>query len=459
MEFYLLEIITSMTKFYYPIFYVLSILLCLKTVTVNAQSKVLREEDLLLKAKDMQWFGDAKFGMFIHWGLYSIVGKGEWAMFNQRIDVEEYAKLATQFDAKKFDADTWASIAEEAGMKYMVLVAKHHDGFALWDSKASINNFNSINSAAKKDFVAEYVTAARNKNLKVGLYYSPLDWRFPGFFFPDLYKRSAEEMKTQTYGQVKELLSNYGQIDLLWYDGGEDSWLGHGGIEFGGSSSSWHVRPKDKPYKGAFTWEPLKLNSIVRELQPKIVINPRNGWKGDFDTREQVDGGMQIDRPWERCYTISKGGWGWKPNAVVWPLDSLVKKLAKVVCMGGNLLLNVGPNAAGEIEPEQVKRLKEMGAWLKINGESIYGTRGGAIAYDENWGGATYKGNCIYIHVMKWPQSGNLEIPYHGQKIVKSNYLATGEKAKVSQEVDKIIINKPAQLPNGIDNVIKLQLK
>lgn len=443
----------------YRLAYMLCVLLCINSVSAIAQTKVLTEEELLLKEADMKWFRDAKFGMFIHWGLYSILGQGEWAMFSKRIDVDEYAKLSQQFTAQKYNADAWADVAESAGMKYMVMVAKHHDGFALWDSKASTNNFNSINSAAKKDFIADYVTAAKKRNLKVGLYYSPLDWRFSGFFFPDLYKKSAEDMKTQTYGQVKELLSNYGQIDLLWYDGGEDSWLGHGGIEFGGSSPSWHVRPKDKPYKGAFTWEPLKLNSIVRELQPKIVINPRNGWKGDFDTREQVDGGMQTDRAWERCYTISKGGWGWKPNAVVWPLDSLVKKLAKVVCMDGNFLLNVGPNAAGEIEPEQVTRLKEMGAWLKINGESIYGTRGGPIVYNENWGGATTKGNIIYLHVMKWPKTGNLEIAYKGQKIMKANYLASGEQAQVSQDLEKITIQTPKQTLNGIDTVIKLQLK
>lgn len=447
-----------MMKLHYRMLYLFGLIMCLYTTTIKAQKKVLSEGELLLKEADMKWFRDAKFGMFIHWGLYSILGQGEWAMFNKRIDVDEYAKLSKQFTAQKYNADSWAAVAEEAGMKYMVMVAKHHDGFALWDSKASANGFNSINSAAKKDFVAEYVNAAKKRNLKVGLYYSPLDWRFPGFFFPDLYKKSAEEMKAQTYGQVKELLSNYGQIDLLWYDGGEDSWLGHGGIEFGGSSPSWHVRPKTKPYTGAFSWEPLKMNSIVRELQPKIVINPRNGWKGDFDTREQVDGGMQTDRAWERCYTISKGGWGWKPNAVVWSLDSLVKKLAKVVCMDGNLLLNVGPNAAGEIETEQVTRLKEMGAWLKINGESIYGTRGGPIAYNEDWGGATTKDNFIFLHVMNWPKNGNLEIPYKGQKIVKASYLANGDKVQISQDSEKIIINTSTVFPNGFDTVIKLQL-
>ncbi len=439
-------------------FYLLATLLCLSITTLRAQTKVLSEQELLLEEKDIQWFRDAKFGMFIHWGLYSILGKGEWVMFNQRMDMDKYAELSGQFEAAKFNADTWASIAEEAGMKYMVLVAKHHDGFALWDSKASTNHFNSMYSAAKKDFVADYVKAAREKGLGVGLYYSPLDWRFPGFFFPDMYKASAEDMKKQTYGQISELMSEYGKIDILWYDGGEDSWLGHGGIEFGGSSPSWHVRPKDKPYKGAFSWEPLRLNSIVREFQPKIVINPRIGWKGDFDTREQTDGGMQTNRPWERCFTISKGGWGWKPNAIVWPLDSLIKKLAKVVCMDGNLLLNVGPNAAGEIEPEQITRLKEMGAWLTLNGESIYGTRGGPIDYDESWGGSTKKDNFIYLHIMRQPAPGILKIPYKGQKISGAHLLVTGKQVQFSQKEQSISIMITENMLKDIDTVIKLEL-
>jgi alpha-L-fucosidase len=419
-------------KFRYRIFCLLSMLLCLNALSTIAQNKVLSQDELLLKEKDMQWFRDAKFGMFIHWGLYSILGQGEWAMFDKRIDIDKYAKLSEQFDAKKFNADTWAAIAQEAGMKYMVLVSKHHDGFALWDSKASTHNFNSMYSAANKDFVAAYVAAARKRGLAVGLYYSPLDWRFPGSFFPDMYKASAEEMKAQTYGQIRELMTNYGKIDLLWYDGGEDNWLGLGGLEFGGTSPSWHVRAKDKPYKGEFSWEPLKLNSIVRQLQPKIVINPRSGWIGDFDIRERQDGGMQTDRPWERCFTISKGGWGWKPNAVVWPLDSLIKRLVKVVCMDGNLLLNVGPNAAG--------------------------TRGGPIDYNSNWGGTTMKANVIYFHIMRWPERGNLEVAYRGKKITHASYLANGLKTEFSQTQDKIIIITPVKQPDGIDTVIKLQM-
>lgn len=437
----------------------LSLLFCLNLPSINAQTKVLTEDELLLPAQDMQWFRDAKFGMFIHWGLYSIIGKGEWVMFNKRMDVDEYGALSKQFDAPKFDADKWASVAEEAGMKYMVMVTKHHDGFSLWDSEASKNQFNSMNSAAHKDFVKEYVAAAKNKGLKVGFYYSPLDWRFPGFFFPQMYKASAEEMKAQTYGQVRELMSNYGKIDLLWYDGGEDNWLGMGGLEFGGSSQGWHTRSKEKAYSGDFSWEPLKLNSIVRELQPKIVINPRSGWKGDFDTREKEDGGMQTDRPWERCLTIAKGGWGWVPNAKVWPLDTLLKKLVKVVSMDGNFLLNVGPNAAGEIEPEQIQRLKEMGAWLKINGESIYGTRGGPIPFNSEWGGTTQKNNAIYLQVINWPTDGKLAIAYTGKKIAKASLLASATEVKFSQTSNLITISAPKEKQDNIVTVVKLEMK
>jgi alpha-L-fucosidase len=429
--------------------------------TAFSQTKVLTEKELLLPDKDMEWFKDAKFGMFIHWGLYSITGKGEWSMFNDRIDVDKYAELSKQFNPTKYDADTWASIAEEAGMKYMVLVAKHHDGFALWDSKVSKDNFTSINSAAHKDFVKDYTEAARKKGLKVGLYYSPLDFRFPGFFFPSMYRASAEEMKAQTYGQVKELLTNYGKIDLLWYDGGEDDWLGLGGLEHGGKTPSWHRRDKDKPYKGDFSWEPLRLNSIVREIQPKIVINPRNGWLGDFDTREYGDGGMQTDRAWERCYTISKGSWGWapKPNEKIRSLDSLLTKLVKIVSMGGNMLLNVGPNAAGEIEPIQVTRLKEIGKWLKVNGEGIYGTRGGPIDFDDKWGGTTKKDNYIYVQVLHWPQNNILEIPYTGAKILKANYLASGQKTKFVQSKTSLTFSVPKENQESIATVIKLQIK
>ncbi len=180
-----------------------------------------------LSAEEKQWFHDAKFGMFIHWGLYSILGRGEWVMFNERINQTDYAKLADQFDAKDFNPQAWAKTAKDAGMKYMVLTTKHHDGFSLFDTKAS--EFNSVNSAAKRDLIAEYVTACQEAGLKVGFYYSPMDWRFPGYFFPEMYFDNALKMKEQCWQQLEELMTNYGKIDMLWFDG---EWLAHGGLKW-----------------------------------------------------------------------------------------------------------------------------------------------------------------------------------------------------------------------------------
>lgn len=163
-----------------------------QAVVLQSNHKTNPDNTLMLSTEDMQWWRDAKFGMFIHWGVYAIHGKGEWDMFRSRTDVDEYAKLAEKFNPKRFNADEWSALAKEAGMKYMVLTAKHHDGFSLWDSPASYKGFTSMNTPAHRDFIAEYTKACRNAGLAVGLYYSPLDWRFPGFFFPDLYRSNAE---------------------------------------------------------------------------------------------------------------------------------------------------------------------------------------------------------------------------------------------------------------------------
>jgi alpha-L-fucosidase len=178
----------------------------------------------------INWWREARFGMFIHWGLYAIPGRGEWVQWNEQIAVKEYAKLAEQFQPSNFNADAWSELAKSAGMKYVVLTARHHDGFCLFDDGA--NPFTSVNTAARRDFVAEYVKAVRKVGLRVGLYYSPLDWRFPGFFFPDLQRQSAEAMREQYHRQIEELLTNYGKLDVLWFDGGEQDWLNFGGEWF-----------------------------------------------------------------------------------------------------------------------------------------------------------------------------------------------------------------------------------
>lgn len=426
----------------------------LQTANVLEAAKGETSKELELSSSDMQWWRDAKFGLFIHWGLYSIVGKGEWYMFNQSVDLREYRKLAAQFTAEKFNAKDWAQCAKDAGMKYMVMTARHHDGFSLWDSPSSHDNFTSINSAAKKDFIAEYTQACREAGLKVGLYYSPLDWRFPGYFFPDMYRENAEQLKAQTYSQVEELMKNYGKIDVLWYDGGGDDWLGLGGLEWKGKEA-WGRRPKNEKYKGKPLFEPLKLNAMVRQYQPKVVMNDRSGYEGDFSSREKEMGGFDNKRPWEKCGTIS-AGWGYmSARTEPLPLKKILYQLSNIVCRDGNYLLNVGPRPDGQIEPSQVARLREVGDWLKLYGECIYGTKGGPILPTANYG-ATSTSKAVYIHVWEWPADGKITIT--GLNSAKSGKALTADKVSVSVKDGTVVLSSASINADNPLTVIKLKL-
>jgi alpha-L-fucosidase len=431
-----------------------AIFTCLLSVT-KLYSQTITDSSLLLSTRDMKWWRDAKFGLFIHFGLYSILGEGEWAMFYKQMDTAEYGKLKDVFTVSKFSGKAWVDAARQAGCKYMVVTARHHDGFSLFDTK--FGTYHSINSPAKRDLIKEYVEAAQQAGMKTGIYYSPLDWRYPGFFFPELYNSNALEMKKQTYTQVHELLSNYGKIDVLWYDGGEDNWLGFGGLQWEGGKG-WYTRGFDKPYRGKFSWEPLKLNKMVRELQPKIVINPRSGWMGDFNTQEVTLRGRE-SRPWELCTNLSNGAWGWTPAAKeqVMSLDSCIRLLVSVVCQDGNLLLNVGPKPDGEIEPEQIQRLQEIGNFLTSYGESIYGTRGGV--WDANWGGTTYTDNAIYVHVLRPPQSGTISLPAAAKKVIAAKCMNNNQKAHFQQTGTEIILDATMLSASEPDVIVKLTLK
>lgn len=408
----------------------------------------------------MAWWHDAKFGMFIHWGLYSIHGQGEWAMWNEQISVEEYAKLADEFNPDNYDPEQWAALAKEAGMKYMVLTTRHHDGFSLWDSKSSYRNFTIMNTPAKFDAVDLYVKAARKYEMGVGLYYSPLDWRFPGYFFPEMYRSSAEEMKKQTYQQVRELLTNYGKIDVLWWDGGGDDWLAFGtepqGMELKKRDANW---PPEKHYTGKPLWEGNKLNAMVRELQPKIILNdransPKIEWDGDFTTPEQKIGAYNTKRDWETCDCLTDG-WGWQPNQKPKSLETIITRLVRTVTGDGNYLLNVGPRADGSIEPEQVERLKEIGQWMEKYGESIYKTKGGPFP-NGDWGGFTNKENIIYVHILDWSKMPE-HLPVINQKIKKASCLSGG-KVNISQTPDGTKISVVGQTEKLIDTIIKIEL-
>ena len=237
-------------------------------------------------------FMDARFGLFLHWGCYAQIGKGEWNMFYERTPRDEYARLASTFDPQEFNPREWARIAAAAGMKYMILTTRHHDGFCLFDSQVS--DFTSVKcSPQHRDYVREYADACREAGLKVGFYYSEMDWRFNGYFNYKTDPEDAAAMKKQCYDQVLELMSHYGKVDILWYDG---LWLAHDPATDSGDSLSF--------------WEGKKLNDMVRRLQPDIVINNRLGDPADFSTPEgAIVPPKDPDRPWECCKTMTSG-WG-----------------------------------------------------------------------------------------------------------------------------------------------------
>ncbi len=398
-------------------------------------------EELNLQEEDLQWWRDAKIGMFFHWGLYSILGKGEWAYFNQQVPNEEYKELANEFDPQDFDMHELVDLAKNFGAKYMVMVSKHHDGFALWDSPGSFEGFTSYNTASKRDFVKEYMDACHEEGMKAGLYYSPMDWRFPGYFKPKELVESAQQMKKQCYDQVAELCGNYGKLDILWYDGG---WLAHKGSD---TTSAWF-------------WEPVKLNKMARKYNPKLIINPRSGWEGDFycDEGSHEISGQILPVPWEKNMCVCSGSsWGWMPNDPVMDFDWLIKMMINVVTRDGNWLLNVGPDRNGKLSSEVSGRMREIGAWLKKYGDSVYGTRGGPIEPLDNVYGTTCKKNIIYLHVLDKKEFDKVSLPAIEQNIVTCTTF-DGAVCGHSQDESGIKIVLPPSVADEPDTIIKLTL-
>jgi len=378
----------------------------------------------------MSWWIEARFGMFIHWGLYAIPAHGEWVMYCERIPKNEYARLAQKFNPKRFDADKWVALAKEAGAKYMVLTTRHHDGFCLWDSEVS--DFTSIKTAAKRDFVAEYVEACRKAGMRVGFYYSLLDWRWPAYWEgPDKNPEGWKEFRNYVHTQVRELMSKYGKIDVLWYDGG------------------WPRSPD--------AWQSEQLNSMVRNLQPDIIINNRSGLPEDFDTPEQRIEGS--NRPWESCMTIDDLWWGYHPGDpnLKSPMQ-LVRNLVKCVAGNGNFLLNVGPKADGTIPVEQAIRMRVIGRWLRRNGESIYGA-GSAPFPQPHLGQVTLKRDRVYVHVMCWP-GREMCVTGINNRVLKTYMLATGKRLPFEQKEDRLFIRGlPLRSPDPIATVVVLEIE
>jgi len=378
----------------------------------------------------MKWWVESRFGMFIHWGLYSIPGRGEWLMHSERIPKGEYARLSEKFRPSRFDADKWVSLAKEAGMRYMVLTTRHHDGFSLWDSH--ISDFTSMKTAAKRDFVAEYVDACRKRGMRIGFYYSLLDWRWPAYWAgPEKDPKGWEEFRDYVHAQVRELMTQFGKIDIMWYDG------------------AWPHSPE--------AWRSNELNAMVRGLQPDIIINNRSRVPEDLDTPEQHIEGS--DRPWEACMTIDDLWWGYHPGDpnLKSPMQ-LVRNLVRCVSGNGNFLLNVGPKPDGTIYAPHAVRLRAIGRWLRRNGKSIYGA-GSSPFGQAHLGQVTAKGSTVYVHVMFWP---GVEMCVAGIKnrVIKAYMLATGKKLTFDQQRDRLFVRGlPPKAPDPIDTVVALELE
>ena len=405
-------------------------------------------------AKINEWM-DAKFGMFIHYGLYSIPGEGEWMMFEKPMDKDEYALLADKFSAERFDSDYITELARSAGMNYAVLTTRHHDGFCLFDSKCSAGDFTIAHSAAKgRDLVKEFADSCHAMGLGVGFYYSPIDWRLEGFFFPQMYHASALRLRAQTHGQIRELMENYGKVDTLWYDGGEDYWLAHGKHLNNGSNDNFRENPLIPGF-----WGEYELNALARTMQPGIIINNRIGAKktGDFTTHERVVGPFNPSHPWETNDTISES-WGWMPDTKLRSLKNIIHLLTDVITGGGNLLLNISPKGDGSIEPSHAQRLRETGAWIKKYGEAVYGTRGGPIKNNAETGGAVWKDNNIYLHI-KDEKCKAVKIPLSGLSAFSGEAVClTGEMGPETHFRDGILTVSLPENRNEIETIVKVAL-
>ena len=353
----------------------------------------------------LKWFERARFGMFIHWGISSVLGRGEWAMYWERIPREEYAELAKRWNPKPNAPEEWVALAKSAGMRYIVLTTRHHDGYSLFDSKVS--DFTSAKTRPGRDLVGEFVRACRRGGIKIGFYYSLLDWRFPAYFAgPEEDPCGWAELVKYVHSQVRELMTQYGKIDILWYDG------------------AW-------PYT-ADAWRSRQLNRMVRKLQPGILINNRSKLPEDFDTPEQHIARSPSGRAWETCMTMNDH-WAYYQRDYNWKSTRrLIMNLVRTTSGSGNYLLNVGPRPDGTIPGASVIRLKEMGKWLEVNGKSIYGC--GASPFGGGTVGATTaKGSTVYLHAFYWPGE-EICIPGIKNKVKSARLLTTGKKLTVWQK-------------------------
>ena len=396
------------------------------------------EQIAATRDKRMEWWREARFGMFIHYGLFSQVGRNEWVMACENVPPQEYEKLADTFSPKEGCCREWAKLAKEAGCKYMVMTTRHHEGFSLWDSKA--NPYNSVNYGPHRDIVKEFVEACREFDLKIGFYSTCMEWHHPDSGIC-AYDTEARRRYTQFLKDINtELLTQYGKIDILWYDVPEpmESWEG---------------------------WDSLERNQFLRSIQPHIIINDRSRLDEDFGTPEEHITPSEHD--WEACMTFNGISWGYVDSDQALPYSYTPQRIVAMLqtCCerGGNLLLNVGPKPDGSVPYEVIDPLKKVGEWLKVNGEAVYGMLNKTYGNEYQLNGVSRpssKGNTIYMWNKIWA-------PYNG-KMVLSGLFDTPEKIsfidgtpiKFEKKGDRIFLyDLPEKNPDPILNIPLIKLE
>jgi alpha-L-fucosidase len=437
----------------------------------------MENKNIAERTKRTQWFNEARFGMFIHWGLYAIPARGEWVRSAERMSHDDYLAYFHEFRAGDYHPREWARLAKKAGMQYAVFTAKHHDGFCLWNTK--LTDFKAPNSPAGRDLVQEFLDAFREEGIKTGLYFSIIDWSHPDFpHYGDRQhpmrdnkdfgneNRDFDRYLVFMHGQIRELLTQYGDLDIMWFD-----------FSYGDMAGE--------------TWRALDLIKMVRALQPHLIIdnrlegsgensgtiltaNPSN-YAGDFACPEQMIPPQGIRNelgdpvPWEACITLNNH-WGYCAADHHWKSPEMViRMLVECVSKNGNLLLNVGPDVKGRIPRASVEVLEAVGRWMENNGGSIYGC-GGAEFDKPEWGRFTQKGNILYAHLYE-AQAGGLCLPHLAGKIEKMRLLADGSEILTSdywnlaeyREHAFFFLNPQSfdnyPLPDPIDTVVEITLK
>jgi alpha-L-fucosidase len=378
------------------------------------------------RERRMQWWHEARFGMFIHFGLYSVLGRHEWAMEEEGIPVAEYQQLAKQFNPKPQAARAWAKLAKTAGMKYMVMTTKHHEGFCNFNTK--LTDYCAPKQAAGRDLVAEYVEAARAEGMRLGFYYSLMDWHHPDGAICLTDEAARRRFVDYTHGLVRELCTNYGKVDILWYD------------------VNWPLTPEG--------WESEKMNKMVRQLQPDILINNRSGIPEDFTTPEQTI--RAYATPWESCMTMNDS-WGYHHADDNWKSPkTVVRNLLQCTRDGGNYLLNIGPKPDGSIPEPSVEILTAVGKWMDKHGQLVHKADLCQVKSSE-FARFTRQGNTLYIHAYFWPGEV-LSVGGLQRKILSARMHPSGQAVKFEQEQFRVrFTGLPATAPDPIATTIAVE--